>query len=336
MKPKRLNLLVLAKWLVSIIIIAGLIIVAFYLVQTRQELEQDKQHFGQQENQINLLVSELKDQTNTWQKTQEKINQLTNTVNLQKNQQALSQITFLIQLANFHLLINNDATKSEILLQQAYNQVNQLNDPMFLNLSNGLAKDIAQLKSLPKIDIPVLIARLDNLNNLIQKLPIEITQFSKKIQPKMEKSTNWQQRWENLVTNFKSLIIIRRTSTPTPALLPPNQLIYLKENIQSKIFQAEWAALHHEPLLYRNSLDTAQQWLDKYFNNLSDSKQIRNQIQELENINIKPNLPNELVSLKILNQLKMENSENVINPPVANKKNKFSSPPLKKMRGIQI
>ncbi len=76
-----------------------------------------------------------------------------------------------------------------------------------------------------------------------------------------------QNEWKKIKDNWgglKNLFVIRHINNDASPLLEPNQIFFLKENLQLKLTQAQWALLNRDASFYQNSLNSAIQWLSNY------------------------------------------------------------------------
>ena len=68
--------------------------------------------------------------------------------------------------------------------------------------------------------------------------------------------------WQNFMDNF--ITIRRRDDTAVP-LLAPNQDIYLRENIRSRLLVAAQAVPRHQQETYRQALENVSTWVRAYY-----------------------------------------------------------------------
>lgn len=316
--------------IILFIIIAAILVVGFFFVkQTQKQLRANNGRLDQIEKNIASITSQIEEQGKANQKTQMDLYRWIKSGTHQETQQLLSQLTFLLQLANLHLTINHDPVNCQLLLSQAYARIETNQEPLLSPLKSALSQDIARLKSAPNVNVASLIGRLDGLNQQIQSISInkkkynDLTQSGSVSQNNTHNPSNqnllpWYKQWRNILNAFKEVVIIRRTESLVTPLLSPEQQLFLKENIQTKLLQAQWAVLHQEPELYQQSLNMVKQWFQNYFINFASSKTISNEINQLLAINVKPDLPDIKASLNALNQTIEENASFSKSTPNAN------------------
>lgn len=223
-------------------------------------------------------------------------------------QRALGDVSYLIHLANLHLTIGHDATKALQLLQIASRRLQTVSNPVVFTLRHALLHDIAALKSASKLDVATIVLRLDQVSQAVQNLPVFP---SKQLSPQIQtippvKLGNGELPWYKKVlaslSGLKDLVVIRHIKKPITPLLSQEQQTFLRQNIQLKISQAEWAVLHQDPKLYKQSLKLAEQWLKNYYRDQTAASRVLEDLQKLATINIKPRLPNISNSLNALSR----------------------------------
>jgi uroporphyrin-III C-methyltransferase len=321
---KRATATAILSIIISIAVIIGLAI-GWQTLQTMQKKLGTTQ---QTHSSTNAELTQLQQQLNQQQLQLTKLqNTVTNVLDSKvgmRRQQLLSQVAYLIHLANLHLVIGHDATTARKILMVAQQRLAVWQIPNLLPLKQALSQDIARIAALPTVDKTKLVSELDQINNQIQQLnivPANRLNLSTNQTPDNEKvkSNNqpWYQKVGSYFSNLKSLITIRHHQQKIVPLITPSQEAFLKLNIQSKMLQAQWAILHRNNNLYQASLKKIQDWLSTYF---PDSKEVQPIIQQLANLqktNIAPKLPDIHQSLLAINQ-----ATGVANKPTPKTENK--------------
>ena len=281
------------------------------VVTLKKQLEENRL-----ENKANLdvLKSQLQQQQKSFTSIQSNLDQILRTTTDRTKQRVLSQVSYLLQLANLHLNIGHDVKTSTKLLNLANQRIQKLDDSSLFTLKHALANDLEKLKNARSIDTTTLILRLDSLNDKIQQLkmiPQHLARATTKQPQKVTQDTSqlpWYKKFWSSLGSLKDLVIIRHYQKPKMPLITPQQVSFLKENIQVKISQAEWAVLHQQPKLYQHSLQMVQQWTSTYFLDSSATKAVRDKLAQLQKINIKPGVPDISDSLNALDKSMANNS----------------------------
>lgn len=296
---------------IAVIIAAGAIVLALLHWQTvstskagvTQKLQQMHTAIDNKRVQNLAGIQTLKNQIHQLQQrvqsNQENVSKALKLAYGKRTQRALSEISYLIHLSNLHLNIGHDVNTSQQLLKAAYKRLQQLNDPSLFALKQSMNSDINKLENAPKFDVAKLILQLQSLNQQIQNLPVLPKHFFPKDAPSTQttltktdvKKLPWyKQLWHNL-SGLKQLVIVSHTGKSAIPLITPEQQLFLKQNIQSKIMQAQWAVLHHDAKLYQSSLTRVKDWMIKYFHESTETKKVLESVNKLTSINITPKYP---------------------------------------------
>lgn len=244
-----------------------------------------------------LLKTEMMNQQQAIEDTQKKLGRILKVAENNHQLHTLAQVSYLLQLANLHLNLSHDSDTAIKLMKMAQSLLNNLPSPTLLTLKKTISNDINALENAPRINVTALVLSLHTLDSKIQALTIiPKNPIPSKLKAEPVNSSNEESRWYNkilqLLSGFKDLISISHVQEPVTPLLSSKQTRYLKENIQIKINQAEWAILHNNETLYQINLADILKWLRQYFSGRDDVKPILKSIEDLSKININPKLPN--------------------------------------------
>ena len=218
-------------------------------------------------------------------------------------QQAMAESAYLIRLAHLHLTLDNNTNLAIQLLKMASERIDTITSSLATRLKIAIAHDIATLSAIPQIDVPNLMGQLDQVSAQIAALPIRPKNSSPAATTPASLSFKADTWWDHLKGNLaglKKLFVVRYFDNSIEPLLTPAQSAYLKENIQLKIYQAQWAILHHSERLYRESLTIAVQWLNQYGDNDPAVEKITTKLQSFSLIDITPQIPSTLESFDTL------------------------------------
>lgn len=263
---------------------------------------QDQQTDQIQQNQQSLtnledLVQRQQLQINT---NNDALMHLTQLTSSGENQWVLGEAEYLTQMAQFNLRFSHDVSGAMALLQAADQRLADMSSPNILPVRQAIANSLIALQSVPAVDVPAILIKLDALMTQISQLPL-VPQFQAPPptlkQPKKEtKLDRYLTDWHNALANsshvLAQLVVIRHHNEPIEPLLPPDQYTYLKQNIELQLQMAQWAVVHRAPQIYNLSLTRVFRWSTQYFlNNSAVTQNVIKQISDLQKINIAPPLP---------------------------------------------
>lgn len=226
----------------------------------------------------------------------------------QPNDWLLAEAEYLVRIAGRKLWLEHDLLSAITMLANADDRLKALNDPSLLTLRQSLAEDLSKLKAMPRIDREGLTLKLAALADQIDLLPLSaVTMPQAKEQEDKDVSTNmddWQsnlkKNWQNFTENF---VTVRRRDGAVEALLAPQQEIYLRENLKTKLLQAQLAVYREQQALYQDSLDKASRWVEQYFEeNNSATRFMKTELEKLRDEQIQVSYPEQFKSQTLLEQ----------------------------------
>ncbi|EKS5668689.1 uroporphyrinogen-III C-methyltransferase [Salmonella enterica] len=236
----------------------------------------------------------------------------------------LAQADFLVKLAGRKLWSDQDATTAAALLKSADASLADMNDPSLITARRAITDDIASLSSVAQIDYDGIILKLNQLSNQIDNLRLadndtdgspmdsDSSELSSSLS---EWRVNLQKSWQNFMDSF--ITIRRRDDTAVP-LLAPNQDVYLRENIRSRLLVAAQAVPRHQEETYRQALDNVSTWVRAYYDtDDAATKAFLEEVDKLSQQNITMDLPETLGSQAILEKLMQTRVRNLLAQPTA-------------------
>lgn len=259
------------------------------LEETRSTLQKQ---FGELNKQLQAAMSERFYQNQNW---------------------LLLKARYYLELAQINAHWNNSFDATISLLQQSDQLLLQLNDPKIFEIRQAIAKDIAELKATPKMDIAGTLSQLDAAQNSLVDLSIASTLSDMKpASPAAETPSNpekkpsvWRLRWQGSMDVLSKLVVIRRNDEQIKPLISPALEAILKENIRLDLQQAQWAVLNNNTEVYQLVLNQAIKTLKKNFNeNATNTAALIKKLNELQQIQLTQKRPDVGInSLPLLNQL---------------------------------
>ncbi|SCC36421.1 uroporphyrinogen-III C-methyltransferase [Kosakonia oryziphila] len=234
----------------------------------------------------------------------------------------LAQADFLVKLAGRKLWSDQDVTTAAALLKSADASLAEMNDPSLITARRAITDDIGSLSAITQVDYDGIILNLNQLSNQIDNLRLadnndddspmdnDSSELSGSIS---EWRVNLQKSWQNFMDSF--ITIRRRDETAVP-LLAPNQDIYLRENIRSRLLVAAQAVPRHQEETYRQALDNVSTWVRAYYDtDDAATKSFLEEVDKLSQKTIAMNLPESLQSQPILEKLMQTRVRNLLAQP---------------------
>ena len=234
----------------------------------------------------------------------------------------LAQADFLVKLAGRKLWSDQDVTTAGALLKSADESLAEMNDPSLIDVRRALTEDISSLASVSQSDFDGIILKLNQLSNQVDDLRLADNNSDEapmdEDDGEVSSSLNeWRQNlvksWHNFMSEF---ITVRRRDSSAEPLLAPNQDVYLRENIRSRLLVAAQAVPRHQNEVYQQSLETVSTWVRAYFDvNDPTTKAFLSQLDELSQQSINMDVPTELKSQPLLEKLMQTRVRNLMATP---------------------
>ena len=200
----------------------------------------------------------------------------------------LAEIEQVLAIASQQLQLAGNVRAALLALQLAEARLARADRPQFDPIRRALARDIERLKSLPGLDLTGLSLRLDGLVAQVDSLPLAFDEraepvgAAKEPAPAGEAGGFWTRLGAEVWSELRQLVVVRRTSTPEPPLLPPSQAYFLRENLRLRLLNARLMLLARNEAGFREDLRQAQAWVRRYFD--PRAKQTAEALAQLESL----------------------------------------------------
>jgi len=227
---------------------------------------------------------------------------------------ALAEVEQSVTLAAQQLQLAANVQGAVLALQSADARLAGNSRPQFIGLRKVLARDLDRLRALPQIDLPGMNLHLESVIAVVDTLPLAIDgrprDEGKPAHEAVAATVDSLAFWQHLAAEFwselRSLIRIQRFDRDEPALLAPQQVFFLRENLKLRLLNARLALLAHDQWTFRNELAQARVWVDRYFDGRDKSVQTaQGSLKQLSATEINIELPNLNESLSAIKNFKL-------------------------------
>lgn len=295
-------------------------------VAQQAELAQLKQQLASALSKIDQTSSKDAEQLAALDQTQQRLqgemqglqNRVLDLNDKRPNDWILAESEYLVRMAGRKLWLEHDLVSAITLLGNADERIAALNDPSLMPIRKALAEDIAKLKGMPHIDREGLTLKLAALSDQIELLPLSTVSMPEaKAEPDQAVSANPDEWESNLKKNWvkftENFVTIRRRDGAVEALLSPQQEIFLRENLKTKLLQAQLSVYREQQALYEDSLDKAQRWLTQYFDtDNSATRYMQGEIDKLKGEQIQIDYPAQFKTQAMLEQVLTERLQRIL------------------------
>lgn len=231
----------------------------------------------------------------------------------------LAQADFLVKMAGRKLWSDRDVTSAAALLKSADASLADMNDPSLLDVRRAITEDIGTLSTLTQVDFDGIILKVNQLSNQVDNLRLA---DNDSVETPMDQDSSalsssigeWRQNlaksWHNFMADF---ITLRRRDASAEPLLAPNQDIYLRENIRSRLLVAAQAIPRHQNEIYKQSLESISTWVRAYFDTTDPAtKAFLGELDALSQQSIAMDVPDQLNSQPLLEKVMQTRVHNLL------------------------
>lgn len=223
----------------------------------------------------------------------------------------LSEVNYLIFMANERLRIARDIPTAITQLQAAEEKITMLGDPALWGLKEAIAKDIAKLSTQPRVKKQIIWEQLNALAPLIANAPFKTLDnelqhaILEKNKPIDESLPAWKKGLWRSWYELKSLIrVTKESDNPIPKALSFQERGEIIRTMQLISEQAQWAVLQGESKIYLTSLESLQKWTKEYFIESPEQQMLLERLAQLKTEPVDSPLADISATLKALSSLR--------------------------------
>ncbi len=232
---------------------------------------------------------------------------------------ALSEIEYLLIIANHRLILQKDVPIALAAMDAADRRLKGLGDPRIIDVREQLTADINQLRAVNPVDITGLALYLADLILRVDQLPVREIVVS---MPKSAAGTapsidenGWRHVARLIWLELKSLVVISRDKEISPVRLLPDEVYFLYHNLRLELANARLAVLARDNDNLQASLSNIIDWLNHYFNTGEAAvSNILDSLQQMQSLQLDPDLPDINSSLESVRAYIRFKDENMASP----------------------
>lgn len=194
-----------------------------------------------------------------------------------RDETVLAEVEQMLMIAGQQLQLSANVKAALIAMQQADDRLKRMDRAALSGLRKAISRDIDKLRTLPDVDVPGINFRLDNLIAEVDTLPLvqdiaHVPQEKNVITttPVREESA-WQRLMREIWEDMKRLVRIENMQKRELPLLSPTQTFFLRENLKLRLLSARLSLLSRDEKSFRHDLQSAQEWIVRYFDAKSTS-----------------------------------------------------------------
>jgi uroporphyrin-3 C-methyltransferase len=267
-------------------------------------------------NDLSQQINDLRTKNDILNDTFKQIGIQQNTSNIDI---ALSEIEYLLIIANHRLILQKDVPTALAAMDLADRRLKGLGDPRIIDVREQLTADINQLRAVNQVDIAGLALYLADLILRVEQLPVRenIVSMPKPIadtDPSINKD-GWRHVVSLIWLELKNLVVISRDKEISPVRLLPDEVYFLYHNLRLELANARLAVLAHDNGNLQASLSNIIDWLNHYFNTGDAAvSNILESLQQMQTLQLDPDLPDISSSLESVRAYIRFKDENMATP----------------------
>lgn len=218
-------------------------------------------------NQIQVLdgrVAALERQQAAAQAQQAALQTLQHDMLRDRQEWKLAEIEHMLYAANDQLQTTGNVRGAVLALEIANQRLAQQNDPRLARLRAAVSQDLAALRGVSQPDIPVVSLQLSQLVQEASVWPL-VSSASRWAAPAQAGKAP-SGVFDRLLADFRQLVQIHRLGAAEPALLSPQQGLYLRDNLRLRLLSARLGLLARDQAAFRQDVGAALMLTQRYFN----------------------------------------------------------------------
>ncbi len=260
----------------------------------KKQVESNVSRIGQQ---VENLANEIQKQADVQKDISLTTQETLALVNRSQLAWGLKEVEHVLRMANHRLRIERDVAGSITALKAADKRLSELKDPRLLPVRESILKQIGKLKNFPYPDWVGISLQLDNIldglkKNVISNAKNINTSETDKNQNSTadKKVTGWKKLVDGVKNSINESIQVTKEEQRLKLFISQQESQQAYEYLRGKILSTKYAVASRDDETYHRELEAALAWLASN-ETLIGKKEIINELEELNNINLEPELP---------------------------------------------
>jgi uroporphyrin-III C-methyltransferase len=198
------------------------------------------------------------------------VEELVQSMSRSRDENMLVDVESSLRLAQQQAQVTGSVETLLAALRSADQRLERGGQPRLSRVRGAVLRDMERIKSGTAVDVPGLLARLDELAREVDELPLAnavpgAAPASARNREAQSALTWWEQALADLREEARGLVRVSRIDQPEAALLAPEQGFFLRENVKLKLLNARLAVLSRQMDSARADVTAAGAALRKYF-----------------------------------------------------------------------
>ena len=215
----------------------------------------------------------------------------------------LAEARYLLRLASQRLLVESSTDSAQRLLSSADDILQSVDDSGVLPVRGAIAKELIALKLAKTVDRQGIYLQISALKSQIQQLPLtpfrperdqDSTSTDHKTQDNANDHTKPVSAWSSfkeVLSTLSQFVKVRQYDEAPDLLVSEQQQLRVLNNIWFAFEQAQFALLHEQPDIYRDSLKQAIHLWNLYYAHYIEHEVVHSELKKLRALNIIQRIP---------------------------------------------
>lgn len=186
-----------------------------------------------------------------------------------RDEWAFADIEQSVLLASQQLQVAANVRTALIGLENVETRLQRMDQPRYSALRRALGRDIERLKALPLVDVYATASRIDDAMAAIDRLPLAMDARARPVAEVAPAAAADVPAWERIAREawreLRQLVRVQSSGVQEAALLAPEQVFFLRENLKLRLLGARIALLSRDAKSYRVDLQAALTALERHF-----------------------------------------------------------------------
>ena len=271
------------------------------------------------ENKYERLLSEFSDTQETKleqlkSEHEQKIYRLQRQLSKTRGDWLIADAEYLLSVANQRLQLVGDVKTTRLALEAADQRLRESGDPGVFKVREAIAHELSILKEVKVPDVVGIFSRLRDLEKQTPDLQVFLPHAGKVSKAgrgeAAEEPAQSESAIDSAIEDLKNLIEIRRVDRPIEAVLAPEEVALIRQNLRLDFEMGRLALLQQDEMLYKANLENARDWLKQNFDTKdSATKKMLVEIDELMKMPVSvqyPDIGKSLILLRQMAKLRLE------------------------------
>ncbi len=275
----------------------------------KKQVESNVEQVNQQ---VDELAIKIQKQADAQQEISLTTQETLEVVNRSQLGWGLKEVEHVLRMANHRLRIERDVSGSITALNAASNRLHELKDPRLLPIRETISKQIGKLKNFPYPDWVGISLQLDNLlagikRNIIKSAKHKQNNIADKKEEKdnqdnNENLTGWEKLVDGVKNSINDSIKVTREEQRIKMFISQQESERAYEFLRGKLLGAKYAVASRDDDAYHRELEAALAWLASD-ETLTGKREIIEELDELNGINLEPELPDITEASTLLSEI---------------------------------